>query len=277
MRPTYTVGAAIRASSRPLHNRSHPMRFRAPALAAALLTVVLAACQDSATAPRTSDPARSLTGLADPVEPVRVGPAFGDPTVTVAGRPTHTFSLDPRVDNVYKTHDGHTILIPAGAICRVEKSGYGVRSWELPCEPETRPVVFTIRSALAVDGRPHVDVFPDVRFSPKSLVTIRFDDSTAAATPGAKIVYCPSGAKACVDESARDRTLQTFRDSVTGQVFRRIKHFSGYLVILDVDCDQGFDPSCPGDDGFLRAGLKAAHSRASGYITTTGFGGTDHD
>jgi hypothetical protein len=48
-------------------------------------------------------------------------------------------------------------------------------------------------------------------------------------------------------------------------------------VILDVECGQGSHPSCPGGGGFLRTGRATGHTRASGYITTTGFDGTDHD
>ena len=39
------------------------MRLRAPVVAAALLSVLVAACQDSATAPLTGAPSRSLTEL----------------------------------------------------------------------------------------------------------------------------------------------------------------------------------------------------------------------
>jgi hypothetical protein len=87
----------------------------------------------------------------------------------------------------------------------------------------------------------------------------------------------PESPDALTRSRGRRRTLRTFEDPFTGQVYRRIKHFSGYHVILDVDCEAGSDPSCPDGDAFLQAGRAAGHTRASGYITTTGFDGIDHD
>jgi hypothetical protein len=35
--------------------------------------------------------------------------------------------------------------------------------------------------------------------------------------------------------------------------------------------------ACPDGGGFLRIGRATGHARASGYVTTTGFDGIDHD
>ena len=46
--------------------------------------------------------------------------------------------------------------------------------------------------------------------------------------------YCPDGGS-CVDESLTDPDLASFADHENMMVFRRIKHFSGYIVVFDAD------------------------------------------
>jgi hypothetical protein len=93
--------------------------------------------------------------------------------------------------------------------------------------------VFTARSWTDAAGRPHLTFSPDVRFVPGKTVTLRLKDKTAAITEGSTIVWCPTGQLTCVDEARTDPTLATFRDPNTFFVYRRLKHFSGYNVVVD--------------------------------------------
>jgi hypothetical protein len=220
-------------------------RFSSLALLGAA-TIALAACGDS-------------TAPVEQPRPLRA------PKLTVAYTSTFSFALNPTVDNIYQSYDGTRIVIPAYSICKVGVSGYGPTTWDQPCAPATTPVVFTLKSGTD-NGSPRIDVHPDVRFSPSKTVTVTFRDMAAANSLSALINYCPSGSSACVDESKTDASLRTNTNPTTGQVSRRIKHFSGYNITYGSDCETG---DC-GSDGFARGRGVPNAVGASGYITTTG-------
>jgi hypothetical protein len=211
----------------------------------ALAAVALAACQDGASAPAAPGSALRAEG----------------PRLTLATSSVTTTWLNPTVDNVYVSAEGHRLYIPANSICRVGASGYGPTTWDLPCATATSAIALTITSSTDASGHPRIDVKPDVRFSPSKTATVSFVDAVAAAKHNSFIGYCPSFG-ACIDESLADGSLRTTVDPVTKRVARRIKHFSGYTVIVGVDGEWMQD----------RAALSA---RASGYITTTGLDGGD--
>jgi hypothetical protein len=74
---------------------------------------------------------------------------------------------------------------------------------------------------------------PDVRFVPGAVVTLRLRDKDAAIAAGSAILWCPTGVTACVDEAAGDAAMLTYRDPGNQFVYRRLKHFSGYTVVVD--------------------------------------------
>ena len=46
------------------------------------------------------------------------------------------------------------------------------------------------------------------------------------------ILYCPTeSALVCVDEAAVDPVLATYRDYPNSALYRRIKHFSGFIIL----------------------------------------------
>jgi hypothetical protein len=207
--------------------------------------VALTACRDAATAPQAASRAPQLAkgGL----------------------KPVANFTIDPRVDNVLEGADGYRIVIPANAICERGRSGYGPEVWDAPCAPATNKITFTISASKNQGGRPRVDITPDVRFSPSKSVVLYLSDAEAARAARPVIEYCAT-AKTCVDESRTDPSVRTYANPAAGTLSRRLKHFSGYHVIL------GFG----GDDTQEQA--RARHIPnvlgASGYITTTGLQGT---
>lgn len=175
----------------------------------------LAACQDGTTAPRATPRATRA------------------PRLTIGTTPIASFTVDPTVDNVFVSVEGHRLSVPAGGICDPATSGYGPSLWNQSCTPATAPVKFTVYSSTTPDGSSRIDVDPDVRFVPSTVATIVLRDSVAASDSASAILYCaPSGT--CVNEGTADPDLQTFHDPSHGIVYRRVKHFSGYVVIFGV-------------------------------------------
>ena len=214
-----------------------------PALLTAIAAVALAACSDTTSAPAAPESALRPEG----------------PRLTIATASVTTAILYPTYDNVYVSAEGHRLTIPANSICNPATSGYGPSKWDLPCQTATAPILFTITTTLDPKGRPHITVLPDVRFSPSKSVIASVNDAAAANAFSALINSCPSVGLGCIDESKQDASLKTYVDKATGRVSRRVKHFSGYTVIV------GFG----GDEGSERFDRAAAASRAAGYITTT--------
>jgi hypothetical protein len=223
---------------------------------ATLAMVALAACSDSVTTPASPESSDALR------------PA--EPHLTVGTTAVMSFWLDPRVDNIYQSFDGHRVVIPANSICQIATSGYGVGTWNNSCAPASAPILFTITTTTNSAGFSNLTVKPDVRFSPTKQVWVFFKDAVAAKTPGLVIKYCSllNGVDTCVNEGKTDADMVTYQDPTQGFIYRRLKHFSGYNVIF------GF-----GDDGGASGGLNLAPmpmNLYSGYITTVGLTGRSH-
>ncbi|MGZ8376955.1 MAG: hypothetical protein ACXW0Z_06900, partial [Gemmatirosa sp.] len=68
--------------------------------------------------------------------------------------------------------------------------------------------------------------------------------------PSAAFLWCRSTGGACINESLRDASLRLQRDLSNTYVYGRIKHFSGYNVVVDRDGDGIPDDDTGGDTGF---------------------------
>ena len=158
------------------------------------------------------------------------------------------------------------IVVPAGAVCDQAKTKYGARHWDDDCEPASRSITVKVIAQTRHDGV-SVDFQPDLRFRPSAgWVTIRTNayaplltsDAVRALSPSAAffqnfvILYAPSGGGSRVDEarSTLDPTMVTHVNLTTGIVWRRVKHFSGYLVTAGFNCGPaGDNTTCSVDDG----------------------------
>ena len=193
------------------------------------MVATLAACGD-AVAPHTAAPD------ADPVLSGGVTTALST-TDTVK----FTITIDPRHATYFNLGEGNSLTFPAGSVCDPQSSTYGVTEWDKPCAAAKETVAEHVRAWLDAQGHPRVDFSPNIRFVPSALPTkwveITFGDFAASLDPWYNILYCPSDTVACYDESKADPSLATTRNPVTGQVTRRIKHFSGYLVGAGDDGD----------------------------------------
>ena len=221
----------------------------------AIAALTLAACQDSAPA--------AITGA-------RRGPSLA--TSTTVGDTTYTsFTIDPNDNGTIVIVGGvHKLTVDKGAVCDPATAGYGPQLWDAPCAPATAGVDFSAKSWFDAQGHPHITITPDVRFVPGKVVTMYMKDKNAALDSTSNILYCATGAAACVNETTADPSLAPSRDGNGGYVSRRVKHFSGYTVVFGSDC---LDPTYCNTTPSTALDRAALSSRASGYITTTGFDG----
>ena len=224
---------------------------------ALVAAAALAACSDSITTPAASTSSESASALRPSAAHLTVG------TTSVT-----TFWIDPRVDNVYQSVEGHRLVIPANSICQVGTSGYGAAYWNQSCTAASAPIQFTFTTTTNDSGYSNLTVKPDVRFSPSKQVWVFFKDAVAASTPGLVIKYCnlENVATGCVDEGITDSDLATLRDPAQGVIYRRLKHFSGYNIVF------GFDGGGNGSNGGMNV-VPLPMNLYSGYITTVGVNG----
>ena len=194
----------------------------------AAVALLAAACSDAP----TSAPSR----LAPDAAPSRASYTVADTTVS-------TFDYNPLLAYELSLGGGHRLSLPAGAVCDPATSGYGPSLWDAPCVPRLLPLQFEVRTWRDATGRARMVVTPDVRFVPGSNVVLRLKDDAAAASGTSVIVWCPTGALTCVDESLQDASMATKSNPNSGFVYRRLKHFSGYNVVVDRSGDE------PVDDG----------------------------
>jgi hypothetical protein len=187
--------------------------------------VLLAGCSGDATAPvaakspvlsqvRTSPfvpstAARSLVGVADG---------------------TYEFTVDPTVDQSVDLGPNHLDL-PANAICEIATSSYGASHWNEDCSPETAPVHITAIVRNAASDHPSIDFYPAMRFNPAMNVGLYIYVPVGMEDFQKNWVmkYCDDTGT-CVDESIADADLRSNADLTNKMVFRRIKHFSGYII-----------------------------------------------
>ncbi len=131
--------------------------------------------------------------------------------------------------------------IPEDGICDLATSGYGPSTWDAPCSPTKQDVDITVTSTGAGTSNPKLDFVPALRFNPSKSVRLSMYGRNVTDADAASwvIKYCTldaAGVNNCVNESVNDASLKTYIDSDKSVAFRRIKHFSEFLlgyVILD--------------------------------------------
>jgi len=226
------------------------MRRSLPLVLTGATALLAVACRDSALAPaRSPEDARSASSAPT------LG-RHGRSDITVLG----TIDISPE-GGTYRI-GSFDLSVPARAVCDPRISRYGRSYWNADCVPANRTIRVT---AVAVTrrGETTVDFQPDLRFRPEAgWVTISTDafsdvlrsDAVRQLSPRSgyfeslSILYVPSASRTRVNEfrELSDPTLVTHIDLVSGRVWRRIKHFSGYFVGSG-SCDPTADNNCLGD------------------------------
>lgn len=227
--------------------RSHLVMHRTyQRVAVVFASLALAACSDSSTAPRaaSSRPAARSSG---PTFDLSGGNARGtqgsDFTVTAKGG---SFS----VNGLF------SVNFPANSICAAG-STYGPTEWDAPCATLGADESVQIHAMLVITSNGvALDFSPQLRFSPDASVILstavfapqlKANKEYLARNPGAlqplAISYLPVVGGTPVRDYVSDPSLVTHVDLETGIIWRRAKHFSGY-VIASGECDPAVT-TCP--------------------------------
>ena len=200
----------------PIHARMRPTLFGIVGA-----SVLLAACAGESTAPKTAQ--RSSLIRTSPFVPTAAQKAL----VGVSDG-TYSFTIDPSQAQSLSFGASH-LDIPANAVCELSSSSYGVAHWNESCTPETASFTITAVVMNAATDHPSVDFYPALRFSPETNVSLFLYVTDQATLDASRVMkYCNESA--CVDESIADPSLVSNVDTTNNVVFRRIKHFSGYVV-----------------------------------------------
>lgn len=199
---------------------------------------LLAACSaaDQAVAPAVKHTARpagapSLDVITNSVAPDSLSADF---TVTPSGG---MFVLG-----------NNAVYFPANSICDPATSSYGPGHWEDACTPLDHAIDFHAEVRRdSVSGKSWVDFTPAVRFvpttDPNQVVWMMMKpgvDLTADNYTAYGMQWMPDGTPdLAVNEALSDSDLKTYVDLDRDVVFRRVKHFSGYIVFTAVGTDTG--------------------------------------
>jgi hypothetical protein len=141
---------------------------------------------------------------------------------------TYSFVIDPSQDQSLSLGASH-LDIPANAVCDLASSSYGPDHWNESCAAQVDTFTITAVVRNAATDHPSVDFEPALRFSPDKNVNLYLFVTNDATLDASRVVqYC--NANGCVDESVADQSLASSVDLENRVVFRRIKHFSGYMV-----------------------------------------------
>ncbi|HEX5972522.1 MAG TPA: hypothetical protein VFY85_11385 [Gemmatimonadaceae bacterium] len=222
-----------------------PMMARSRVSLVPLLTTVatasllLAGCAGDATSPSAAQP-KTLSALrTSPFVPTDAQRAL----VGVADG-TYTYEIDPTQAQSLTFGASH-LDIPANAVCDLATSSYGVGTWNDSCEPQTQPFTITAVVRNADTDHPSVEFQPALRFNPQSNANLYLYVTDQATLDNTKVMYY-CNETGCVDEAQTDADLASNVDVENKVVFRRIKHFSGYVVAefsaspLSLSVDLGF-------------------------------------
>ena len=205
------------------------MRLRYLLLAMSGVVVASSACSTDATSPLPLAAPESAGLSKGGLPNGNAKPVSG---TTEDDTSTYVIQVDPRRDN-YLQFGAHSLWLPAHSICNPSTSSYGMGTWDLACSPLTTRITITAKVRSTAGGLPRIDFEPALRFNPRHSVylTLAVKGKQAQQAVAMRILYCPTNAsKSCVDEALSDPSLETVLDRPDKLVYRRIKHFSGYLV-----------------------------------------------
>ncbi len=151
---------------------------------------------------------------------------------------TYAVTFDPKQTQSFSLGPNH-LDIPAHAVCNLLTSGYGADYWNRSCSPQTLPVTLTVVIKNSQSAHPEVQFFPAMRFNPTKNVQLYMYAPKVSRNDARNwlMLYCADHG-GCVDESATDSALTTYIDYTNNVLFRRVKHFSGYVVAENSEATQ---------------------------------------
>ena len=197
-------------------------RYRVSTLTAlALSAMLLAGCAGDSIAPAKVQTSQVRTSPFVPTaaQKALVGVSDG----------SYQFEVDPSKDERLQL-GASRLEIPANAVCDIAQSTYGPDYWNDECALQTEKFTVTAVVRNATTDHPSVDFEPALRFSPDKQVELYLYVTDQATLDASRVVkYC--NADGCVDESINDPSVASSVDLENRVVFRRIKHFSGFIIL----------------------------------------------
>ena len=191
-----------------------------------------------------------------------VGPS-GVPSV--AGNPAlRALAVAQTVDLVIPANGGdisvfgvYQLHFPANAVCDPNaadtQAGYAAEAWDSACTPTSGDVAIRATAKWS-NGRLAIDFAPALRFVPSKNVTLSTGVfapiiqyyNNAGMTVGFPMYFAQSLDAAPVADALTDASVRTVVVGSSGQIYRRIKHFTGYQIYgTTTPCDPlAGDPLC---------------------------------
>jgi hypothetical protein len=211
-------------------------------VASAIVVGVLAGCSDNTVLAPTATP--NALASATPLT-ASFAPA-SRPSLALSGDKVKNgstkFTVTPSGGVFFVGN--HAVVFPAGGICDPATSSYGPGEWDAPCSALNRPITISAK-VKTVKGVTSVDFTPELRFVPSDdqsrwVWIYMFTPNARSATDLSQfnILFAQTLGATPVNDAAEDPSLRTYVDSRLGMSFRRIKHFSGYVVLNGNRCDQ---------------------------------------
>ena len=212
-------------------------------VASALVIGVLAGCSDNTVAPSAAPSAEPTSMMRAPAE---------RPSLALSGNNAEngvtTFTVG-RSGGVFFVGN-HAVVFPANSICDPARSSYGPGEWDKSCKTLTQPITITAQ-VKTVGGVKAVDFSTELRFAPSKnpaqwvwIFMYTPEARGAADLSRYNILFVETLGATPVNDAALDPTLRTYVDGRTGMSFRRIKHFSGYIVANGDRCNPQVE-ECP--------------------------------
>jgi hypothetical protein len=198
-------------------------------VANAVALVAVVGCRDNIVAPSAAPSGAATTMFQAP---------DGHPSLSLVGGSSNEstdFTVGPQ-GGVYFV-GSHAVVFPAHSICDPARSSYGPGTWDSPCAVLKAPI--KIHAEVRTEGgRSWVDFQPELRFAPSNnpsrWVWMFMRAPEAAGAKGDlsrfNILFAESIGGQTTNDAASDPTLRTYVDTRSGLSFRRIQHFSGYVV-----------------------------------------------
>ena len=219
-----------------------------------------------------------VAGCGDSTAPTRLSNASAIPTLSALGggprsssaRANHeAYNAAATIRFTISSEGGRaqvgrfTLTYPAHSVCDPATSGYGAGVWTNACATLSEPITITARFWME-DGRTHADFSPDIRFDPSKNVTltaivpeIRRQKITDEIRAQYAIWYSTvvGDTRYFIDEAALYPELATVfterHGMASGNLIRRIYHFSGYYV-RSGRCDESGDGCGGGEPELLQ-------------------------
>ena len=216
------------------------MRRYVPLLIAGIALIV-SGCRDTVS-PTTSLPLATLV----PVEDMSFSRIVSSTDGANAAEIKFTFSRAAGSAQIGE----FTLAWDANSVCERDNSGYGFAFFRKSCQAENEDVEMTAR-VWSEDGRTYVDFYPDIRFSPDKNVTLNVKREEIIGRRLTKplmlkynIYYTHriGDTRYYIDEAWFDPEQRTHFNTKTGDVWREIRHFSGFVIRTGYDEQPAVDP-----------------------------------